>query len=159
MKKLVSIFIVAVLFVSAMYAEKSIIDQAFAKYAKVEGATVVDINGFLLNLAAKHDNNLKSLNLTGIKVLTIENPEINKDINFYAELVPNLVLSEYKELIRVHNSDEQVVMLLKEKGDSVEEFLIIIGGAENTLVKISGDLNKDDFEELAELADVNVSFD
>ena len=159
MKKSISIVLIGLLFITGVYAEKTIIDEVFDKYAKIESASVVDINGFLLKFAAKHDDELKNLNLSGIKILTIEDPEVNKDINFYQEIVPNLKLSEYKELMRVHEKDQQVIMLAKESNKKIEEFLIIVGGSDNTIVRIKGELNSKDFDQLAGMADVNIKID
>ena len=159
MKKIICVSIIGLFVTVSTFAQKTVIDQVFKKYASIESATVVDINGFLLKLAAKHDKDFKNLNISDIKVLSIEDPEANKGINFYNEILPNLDLSVYKELIRVTEKDQKVVILLKENGTNIEEFIVVVGGTENTLVRIKGEINRDQFEEYANLADVNIKVD
>ena len=159
MKKIICISIIGLFVTTSIFAQKNVIDEVFKKYSKIESATVVDINGFLLKIAAKHDEDFKNLNISDIKVLTIEDPEDNKGINFYNEILPGLDLNVYKELIRITDKDQKVVILLKEKGTNIEEFLVVVGGSENTLVRIKGNINRDQFEEYANLADVNIHVD
>lgn len=159
MKKIICISIVGLVLTASTFAEKTIVDKVFNKYSSEENATVVNMNGLLLKIAANNDEDFRELNISGIKVLAIDDPEANRRINFYDEIIPNLDQSVYKELMRVVEKDQKIVMLLKENGEKIEEFLIVIGGTDNTLVRITGDINRDKFEEYANIADVNIQVD
>ena len=82
-------------------------------------------------------NNLKS-----IRILTVEDEELNNRLNFFEELASELDLSGYEELMVVKESDKDLKFLVKEKGKRIDELLMIGGGpGQNVLISIKGDLD------------------
>ena len=82
-------------------------------------------------------NNLKS-----IRILTVDDPELNNKLNFFRELEKDLNLNGYEELMVVKESDKDLKFLVKEKGKRIDELLMIGGGpGQNVLISIKGDLD------------------
>ena len=68
--------------------ESTPIDKLFNKYANKEGFTTVNISGKLLSFASKLDDSKSKetemlAKLSGIRILSVENMERNKGLNFY----------------------------------------------------------------------------
>lgn len=159
MKNLICSLAVTLLLIPALNAQKNIIDEIFQKYAKLDGVEIIDMSGMLLNLMCKNDKDLNQIKLDGLRVLSIENTEANKGINFYKEIVPELKLDNYKELMRVTEKDEQVIMLVKENKGKFEEFLIVVGGSENTLVSITGEIDLAHLDDLGDMVEIDIDVD
>src|SRR5210317_1534814 len=89
MKKL--ILILAVVLPMAVLAQKNPVDKLFNKYANQKGFTTVNISGKLLGFASQletgDEETSKMLSgLSGIRILSVEDDELNKKIDFYKEL-------------------------------------------------------------------------
>ena len=146
MRKSILLLSVLVLSVSS-FAQRNPIDAMFDKYAGNEGITTVYISSKMFSMMAGVDldddemedviNNLKS-----IRILTVEDEELNNRLNFFDELASELDLSGYEELMVVKESDMDLKFLVKEKGKRIDELLMIGGGpGQNVLISIKGDLD------------------
>jgi hypothetical protein len=144
--------IALVIISSALNAQKSI-DALFDKYAGKDGFVTVTINGNLLKLAAltEEDKSESSLpkSLTQIRILAQENDSMKVD-NFYDQVIKDLDLKQYEEFMQVKSSGQAVKMLVKTDGDMFREFLLIVGGKDNALIQIKGNMT---FKEAKEFAD------
>ena len=134
------------------FSQNKAIDDLFNKYAGKEGITTVDINGGLLQLAAaidtgKHSNDLvKSLN--HVRILTIDDKNSNQGINFYKEVIGGIPVQDYKELMTVKEKDQDVKFLAKESGGKITELLMIVGGSDNALIFITGNIDPKDLSDV-----------
>ena len=146
MRKSILLLSVLVLSVSS-FAQRNPIDAMFDKYAGNEGITTIFISSKMFSMMAGVDldddemedviNNLKS-----IRILTVEDEELNNRLNFFDELASELDLSGYEELMVVKESDMDLKFLVKEKGKRIDELLMIGGGpGQNVLISIKGDLD------------------
>jgi hypothetical protein len=161
MKKII-VSLVAVLLSGYSFiavAQNDPVGQVFDKYAGKDGFTTVNITGDLLKMAAKCDAEDKDLsflaNLTEIRVLAQEcEPGQSAGVNFQDEIWPKLDKSAYKELLIIKEKDQDVKMLARENGKTIQEFLIIVSGSdENVLVQIKGNLNMDEIDKLSDSFD------
>lgn len=144
MKKLV--LFLALVLPLAVLAQKTPVDKLFEKYANQKGFTTINISGKLLGFAAQIDTGddatsdmLSSLN--GIRVLTVEDDELNEKIDFYIELESNGFFKDnnYEVLMEVTEEDEVVRFLAKDAGNGkISDLLLVVGGDDNTLISISG---------------------
>ena len=71
--------------------DSSPIDKLFSKYANKDGFTTVNISGKLLSFASKFDDSKSKETamlekLSGIRILSVEDKDLNKGLNFYKEL-------------------------------------------------------------------------
>ena len=149
-KLLVTLVLLIPLWVMAQ--DNSPIDKLFNKYANREGFTTVNISGKLLSFASKFDESKSSETamlekLSGIRILSVEDKDLNKGLNFYKELEADGFFknNNYEVLMEVTEKDEIVRFYGRagEKG-KLSELLMVVGGNDNTLISIRGVIDPDD---------------
>ena len=146
MKK-TALFLFSLFLALNAFAQKNPIDAMFDRYAGREGITTVFISSKMFSMMGKVDLDDEELqdvmnNLKSIRILTVDDEELNEKLNFYAELEKDLDFSGYEELMVVKESDKDLKFLVKEKGKRIDELLMIGGGpGQNVLISIKGDLD------------------
>jgi hypothetical protein len=154
MKKLLILFGL-LFFAGGLYAQKNPIDAFFDKYSGQEGITTIYISSKMFSMMASVDLDDEELeevldNLKSIRILTVEDEDLNMSLNFYEELTSELDISGYEELMVVKQSGKDLKFLVKEKGKRIAELLMIGGGpGQNMLVSIKGDLDMDNISEIS----------
>jgi hypothetical protein len=153
MKKLLpSVILLCITFIT--YAQKDPVADFFDKYAGKEGVSYVIISGKMFSMFEKLDNEKDDADdimnrLDGIRILTVEDTVLNRDLNFYEELGENVDYSVYEELMVIKEASSTTKFLINQKGERFYELLIISGGSDgNSLISIKGDL---DIESLSDL--------
>lgn len=168
MKKLV--LLLAVVMPLAVLAQKSPVDKLFEKYANRKGFTTANITGKLLGFASHIDTGNQAAsnmlaNLTGIRVLTVEDHELNKDIDFYKELEGDGFFknNDYETLMEVTQDNEVVRFLARDAGNNrFSELLLIVGGNDNALISIRGLIDPENIGKITkalnlDLGDIDVN--
>ena len=154
--KRILITLVLLIPLMVMAQDGSPIDKLFNKYANKEGFTTVNISGKLLSFASKFDDSKRDEasmleKISGIRILSVENKELNKGLNFYKELEADGFFknNSYEVLMEVTDKDE-VVRFYGRSGEKgkLSELLLVIGGNDNTLISIRGVINPDDIGKL-----------
>lgn len=155
MKK-VTLILSAVLFSTVLMAQSTAIDKVFKKYSGQEGVTSVNISPELFQIISAmdiqevEDADFPLDKLSEIKILSIDNPEILKGNDFYAEVTADLNTSDYAEVLTVQDGDEDIRMWMKTEGQQILEFLLVVSSPdEGVLVYIKGDFNLNDIGGLA----------
>jgi len=151
MKKITGIIAIAFLS-TTLFAQKSI-DALFEKYGGKDGFVTVTINGNLLKLAAALDEDEDSdipKNITSIRILAEEDESEGKVENFYDLVIKDIDISKYEEFMRIKESDQDVRMLVKTEGDKFSEFLLIVGGEDNVLIQIKGNMTLKEAKKFAD---------
>jgi hypothetical protein len=158
MKKIfLSITLICLAF--ALKGQENAVDEMFNKYSERPGFTVVSISSKMLGLFANNESDKKDADdimshLKSIKILTVEDSLLNKNLNFYTELTKKLNLSVYEELMVVKEGPDVTKFLIKQNGNIISELLVITGGpGGNSLISIKGNLN------LKEISDLSKSLD
>ncbi len=161
MKKLVLALII-VLVPAWVVAQNSAIDHVFEKYSGKDGFVSIQISKGLLKLAAGLDEDgetdklLKSID--GIKILAVEDEELNAGLNFYNEVMSSMKTDNYEELMTVNSSDADIIFLAKKKGDRISEFILLVGGDDdNALIYISGNILLKDISKLSKSLNIEGS--
>jgi hypothetical protein len=143
--------------------ENSPIDKLFNKYANRDGFTTVNISGKLLSFASKLDDSKSKETamlekLSGIRILSVEDKELNKGLNFYKELEADGFFKNhnYEALMEVTEKDE-VVRFYGRSGEKgkLSELLLVIGGDDNTLISIRGVIDPDDIGKITGSLNIN----
>lgn len=150
MKKLFTILTILVIASAFTFGQRTPVDDLFDKYSGQEGITTVLISEGLFKIisdmdeeSGSMDGDLKKLKgITSLRVLAVEDEALNKELDFFAEVDGNMDWGAYEELMIVKDGNENVRMLAQTDGDVVKEFLIIVGGEDNVLVSIKGDITK-----------------
>lgn len=162
MRKLV--LIVALLLPMAVLAQKTPVDKLFEKYANQKGFTTVNISGKLLGFAAQIETGdetttdmLSSLN--GIRVLTVEDEELNSKLDFYKELNDAGFFKDnnFEVLMEVTEDDEVVRFLAKDAGNGkISDLLLVVGGNDNALISISGIIDPANIGKITKAMNVDI---
>ena len=136
------------------------IEDMFNKYSEKEGFTVVSISSKMFSMFASQDKNDKEAGdiinrLKSIRILTVEDSLLNKNLNFYSEISKKLDMSDYEELMVVKEGPDITKFLIRQKGDVISELLVVTGGpGGNSLISIKGDLNLKSISELSKNVDM-----
>ena len=162
MKKL--ILILAVVLPMAVLAQKTAVDKLFDKYANQKGFTTVNISGKLLGFASQIETGDEATSqmlsgLNGIRILTVEDDELNKSINFYEELNKDGFFknNNYEVLMEVTEDDEVVRFLAKDAGNGkISDLLLVVGGDDNALISISGIIDPESIGKITKAMDIKV---
>ena len=151
----------AVIFLtSILKGQTGPIEDMFNKYSEKEGFTVVSISSKMFSMFAGQDKDDKETGdivnrLKSIRILTVEDSLLNKNLNFYTELSKKLNMSDYEELMVVKEGPDITKFLIRQKGDVISELLVITGGpGGNSLISIKGDLNLKSISELSKNVDM-----
>lgn len=146
MKRIILLFLVFSLALTS-FAQRNPIDVMFDKYSGREGITTVFISSKMFSMMAGvelDDDEMEDVikKLKTIRILTVEDDELNEKLNFFSELEKDLDFGGYEELMVVKESGKDLKFLVKEKGKRIEELLMIGGGpGQNVLISIKGDLD------------------
>jgi len=127
------------------FAQKNPVDKLFEKYSGKDGFTTILISSKMFSMFSEMEtgddeiNNMIS-NIESIKILTTEDESLlDPGINFYKEIMDELSIDEYEELMVVKEKDQDIKFLVKEKENVIVELLLVIGGKDNnTLISIRG---------------------
>jgi hypothetical protein len=131
------------------------IDEMFNKYSEKEGFTVVTISGKMFSMFAGEEGENKDADnilskLKSIRVLSVEDSLLNKNINFYTELSKKFAFSMYEDLMVVKEGPDITKFLIRQNGDKISELLVVTGGpGGNSLISIKGDLNMKSISDLS----------
>jgi len=152
-----SLFLMAALLLSfGLFAQNSAVDKVFAKYSGKDGITTVSISPDLFKLAAAMDEDGNEEfpvdKVTSLKVLAVDEPSATGGVDFFAEVLKELNLAEYQEVMTVQDGSENVKMLMKTDGTKIFEFIILTSGDESAMVYISGNFTMDDLEKVSHSA-------
>ncbi|UCG27139.1 MAG: DUF4252 domain-containing protein [Bacteroidales bacterium] len=145
MKKLGTYFVLF-LISTVLTAQNTAIDKVFDKYAGQEGFTTVYISKKLFDLAAEIEHEDEEVNdvvskLESIRILAVDECDKPEGINFYDEVMQSLPKDEYEELLTVKEKNQDVIFLIKEKDGIISELLLLVGGEDNALISIQGDID------------------
>ncbi len=159
MKKLIILSLIALLSLNAG-AQPSQTNKLFLKYRGMDGVTSLYIPGFLCRFAAsiadldKAEEELLRA-IRSIKILTVENHQLNHELNFAKEIRKDRMDDRYQLLLEVHEQDEDVLIFAREKNDCITELTIITGGDENALICIKGRMDHDLLYALSEVTGIS----
>ncbi len=141
---IINAFILIMISLSA-FSQRNPVDKLFEKYGGKDGFTTVLISSKMFSMfsdmeAGDDDINKMIKNIESIKILTTDDESLlDPGINFYKEIMNELSLDEYEELMVVKEKDQDIKFLVKEKEDIIVELLLVIGGkGNNALISIRG---------------------
>jgi hypothetical protein len=148
-----------ILIASGLSAQSPDIDHLFNSYRGEEDVISLYIPGFLCRMGAALgdlDNPERELlnSIKSIRLLVSENDELNRHVNFAKEINYRGQRSDYKCLLEVHDSGDDVIIMGKEKNGLFSELLIIVGGDDNVIICIKGRMDRDLLDALYEVTGV-----
>lgn len=139
-----------------MDAQKSPVDELFNKYYGSEGFTTVLVNREAFEVISHMEKSEGEINGTlgkikRVRIIAQEGEgEKIEGVNFMEEL-KGAEFNDYKELVVVKESDQEVLVLAKEEGGKIAELLVLVGGEDNVLISVEGSFTMEDLEALSQL--------
>jgi hypothetical protein len=158
--KKISLFFTALCLTMMIRAQSNPVDEMFNKYSEKEGFTVVSISSKMFSMFSNKDTDNKDADnvinrLKSIKILSVEDSLLNKNLNFYTELSKKLDLSVYEELMVVKEGPNMTKFLIHQTGNIISELLVVVGGpGGNSLISIKGSLDLKSISELSKDMDI-----
>jgi hypothetical protein len=158
MKKLIIQF-AFVMFAAGLSAQPADINHLFSSYSGEEDVISLYIPGFLCRLGAvigdldAPERDLLN-SIRSVRILVSENEELNHHVNFVKEVDYRNYRSDYKLMLEVHDSGDDVIIMGKERNGLVSELLILVGGDDNAVICIKGRMDKDLLDALYEVTGV-----
>jgi hypothetical protein len=141
MKKTFTFCLLVLLNLGAIAQDKAV-EQIFQKYSGRDGFTTVVITKNMFQLFADvedaGDDFLKTVkNLDFIKILSCEAGINGKE--FYREILASIPEKDYKELMVIQESGQDIKFLTREKEGVINELIMVAGGKEESaLIWITG---------------------
>jgi len=137
-----------VVFGAGLKAQNSEFNAIYSAFRGEEGVVSLNLPGILCrmvgNIADLDEEEQELLrSIHSIKLLVIENPEINRQINLAKVLGVVEPDKGVVPLLQVHNEDEDVLILAKEENNRISELYVIVGGSENVMIRIKGRMDRD----------------
>ncbi len=146
MKRLILLIFLSFVMVGVK-GQNSVVDKLFEKYSGKDGYTSVLISKYMFSLFSDVNPDNKDFNelvgkLNSIKILSSDSTNTNEGVNFYKEIMNELPINDYKELMVVKEKNQETKFLVKENKGNIVELLLIVGGkTKNVLICIQGDIN------------------
>jgi hypothetical protein len=136
-------------------AQSTAVDKLFDRYSEKDGFTTVYITQYMFSMFKDvqtddkdFDNLVKSLK--SIRILAVDNENPPKGINFFTEIMKDLPVKDYKELMVIKEKGQDVKFLVKDNANGkISELLLIAGGKDNALISIQGNI---DLKSIAQLS-------
>ncbi|MEN8116556.1 MAG: DUF4252 domain-containing protein [Bacteroidota bacterium] len=166
MKKLAVILFAALIGFSSCSYEPGV-SEAFTKYRFKDGVTTITVPGWVINLAAGlgdlEESEREILeSIDKVKVLAVEDDDLNARIDLHEEFYNHINRKgNYEELLVVRNKDENVTIFGKMDESVIEEMVILVGGDDNAMIYIKGEIRPELINDQINITDPNkfLSFD
>lgn len=145
MRKLV-VLILAILFALASCSYKPGVSEACTKYRFKDDVTVLTVPGWVIHLAANfadlEDSEREILeSIDKVKILSIDNDDLNARIDLHQEFYDLINENgDYEELLLVREDSESVTILGRMDESVLKEMVILVGGDDNALIYVKGEL-------------------
>ena len=144
-KALILMLLTLMISVNAM-SQKDPVDRIFDKYSGQEGFTTVYISSKMFSLFAEIDPDDQELQdmmngLKSIRILASDDDEESGGggINFYKEVMKDLAVEKYEELMVIKDGNQDLKFLIREEDGKIVELLLVGGGdGDNVLISIRG---------------------
>lgn len=123
------------------------VSEAYNKYRFKDGVTTITVPGWVIHLAAGFTDLEESErdlleSIDKVKVIAVEDNDLNERINLHDEFYDRISKNEkYEELMVVRKDDESVTIFGIMEDDVISEMLILVGGDDNALVYLKGEIS------------------
>lgn len=163
MKAKIFVFILTILISSGVaLSQKDPVDKLFEKYSGKEGFTTVYISSKMFSLFAEMDPEDAELQemMNGLKSIRIlatddESGVQHPGVNFYEEIMKDLPVDQYEELMVVKDAEQDLKFLIREEKGHVAELLLVGGGVgDNVLISIRGIIDMKNIAKITKAMDL-----
>lgn len=130
------------------------VDALFEKYEGTDDFVCITIDADLIKIAKALncfddvDDCLPS-NISRIRILA-QDKDDSHNTNFYKLVERDLDRKNYEELVRIKESDQDLVLLARAEGRSYKELLLVEGGHDNLVIQLKGNMTYKEARKFAE---------
>ena len=155
MKKTFWLLPIFLMIAAAVPAQNDAIIRFFNQYMEDERFTVVSVSPKMFSLVSKistDDEDWEKFrevvgDLTGLRVLTSDS--ISNGVTLYKEALSKVPTGEYSELLTVRDGQENVRIWIKDKGNIIDELLLLVGSPDEfVLLSLTGKIDLDKISNL-----------
>ena len=137
------------------------VSEAYNKYRFKEGVTTISVPGWAIRLIAglnEMDETDREIleSIDKVKVIAVEDDDLNARINLHEEFYERIHKNgKYEELMVVRNDDESVTVFGIMEDDVISEMLILVGGDDNAMVYVKGEISPELLNDKIKMAEPN----
>lgn len=142
-KKIISVLLVLFLISPVIYGQKNV-DQLFKEYSKEKKVVHVSVGKFTMTLASLFTD---VMGVHGVEVFSFEECEQSVKDKFNREIA-SLKDENYETLVSVNEAKERTKILVKLKGESIQEMIVLSSGDDPAMVRIKGSIKPSDIEKV-----------
>ena len=157
--KTILLISIVILFIFSSCEYNPGVSEAFTKYRFKDGVTTITVPGWVIGLAANfgdlEDDEQELLqSIDKVRILVVEDEELNGKINLNNEFSSKINRNgDYEELLTVHDENEDVTIFGKMDEDVITEMVVLVGGDDNALIYVRGDIDPKMLKENFQLSD------
>jgi hypothetical protein len=150
------ILIICFSFGFASFAQNNAIDKYFSSYYDMDDFTTVNISSKMFSLFTMIEGETEEdqevldciSQLTSLRILSTDREDLYPELNAIAKKIPT---KEYEELMSIHEKDQDVLFIIKEKDDVITELLVLAYGEkqEFTIISLMGVIDLDKISKLS----------
>ncbi len=135
------------------------VSEAFNKYRFKDGVVTVSVPGWLIHLAANfgelEEGEREMLeSIDKVKVIAVEDDHLNQKINLHEEFYERINKNEnFEELVVIREGDQNVTIFGRMDEEVIKELLILVGGEDNALIYLKGEISPDLLNDKINLTD------
>jgi len=157
-KQFVLIFISALFILSSCSYEPGI-SEAFTKYRFKDGVTTITVPGWVISLASGfadlEESEREILDcIDRVRVIAVDDNDLNARMDLHQEFYEKInKKGNYEELLLVRKENESVIVFGKMDENVIKEMVVLVGGDDNALVYVKGDIKPELLNDKIDLAD------
>jgi len=135
------------------------VSEAFTKYRFRDGVTTITVPGWVIGLAARYgdlnrDEREILESIDKVRVLAIENDDLNNRINLHEEFQSQINRRhDYEELLTVRDEKDNVTIYGKMDENVIHEMVILVGGDDNVMIYLKGEIRPELLNDKINLSD------
>lgn len=133
-------------------SQTPVIKSFYDKYKNMDKVQDVQLQGWLLELASTFTDEESAGNLlkkiTQLRVLIMDEGNLVSQQE-YKSLLKEVKKSQFEELIQIKDGDQKIEFLIREKGETITDVLVVINGPDDfVMLSLEGKLKFSDLNDL-----------
>ena len=153
MKTIILTCLIGLLCAMSAQAQNSKFDRFFDRYADKDGFITVKFSNLPAGMLDDKDKD-PDFRISSVRILSVQDDNLNTNLNFYNEIVPQINRTGYEELMSVKHNGEKTILLCKKDKKRITEMLFVSGGNKNVMIEITGSVSLEQAKKITnEMAD------
>lgn len=151
MKNIIMIIACIAILPTIALAQNKQIEKFYNKYKAQENVTDINLQGWVLSVAAKfadEDSGNILEKITKLRVLVVEDKNI-VPTSEYKQLIKDVRRESFEDLIQVNEGKSKVNIMMRESGNKITNVLLLVSGDDEfIMLSLEGNLDWEDLKSL-----------